>query len=140
MGVYYYFACVDRRDHLVASFIPQHGFGGLKWGEFIGTSRGDRMLSLLKSRYCPDGCVWRVVDDSGDDREYGRIEGVRDFAWNPNVRADAVAEGITTFDVLATMDEIAMRVRAVFGETPSFHGAEISVLRLRGRVVRRLVR
>ena len=45
---------VDGRGRLVASFNPQHGFGGLKWDECVGTTRGDRMLSLLTERYCPD--------------------------------------------------------------------------------------
>lgn len=141
MGVYYFFACVDRRGRLVASFNPKHGFGGSKWGEFVGTTRGDRMLSLLAKRYCPDGCRWRVVDDSadGDDKSlYEGIDRVRDFAWNASVRADAVADGIATPGVLAMMDEIAMTAREVFGETPSFCGAAMSELRLRGRIVRRL--
>ena len=135
MGVYYFFACVDQRDRIVASFNPQHGFGGLKWGEFVGTSRGDRMFALLEDRYCPDGCRWRVVDDADDDVG---IDRVRDFAWNLEVRADALAKGITTSETLNMMDDIADRLRVAFGDGPNFHGAACADLRIRNRTIRRL--
>ena len=44
MGIYYLYVCCDDIDgSVVAQFNPQHGFGGLKWGEFVGTNVGTQM-------------------------------------------------------------------------------------------------
>ena len=135
MGTYFYFACVDASGRKIASFNPQHGFGGLKWGEFVGTLRGDRMLSLLQRRYCPDGCCWCVVDDT-DGSEW--VSHVRDFAWNCELRDAALAEELTTPDILRMMDDIAEQVRKICGDSPNYQSACISEFNLRSRVVRRL--
>ena len=65
MGEYFFYVLVDGDGNVVASFNPQHGFGGLKWGEFIGSHAGEQMLQLLRDKFTPYNCVWGTISDYG---------------------------------------------------------------------------
>ena len=52
--------------YIIQSNNPQRGLGGMKWGEYIGTPIGEKMLLLLRTQFCPRGSVWGVASDWGN--------------------------------------------------------------------------
>jgi hypothetical protein len=72
MGEYFLYILVKQDGTVVAHFNPQHGFGGMKLGEFIGTDAGAKVLKLLQSDYCCENAKWITVSDEGfvSDEQY----------------------------------------------------------------------
>jgi len=66
MGEYLTYVCIDKTGKVVARCCPLHGFGGMKWGEFVGTPAGQRLLLLLQEEFCEagdaDGESWVSMD------------------------------------------------------------------------------
>lgn len=60
------YVCIDKKNkRVIAHFNPQHGYGGMKWGEFIGTTIGNQVLKLLIEEFCNENCTWIIVSDYG---------------------------------------------------------------------------
>ena len=117
MGVYYMYVCVDAAGACRAHFNPQHGFGGLKWGEYIGTPLGDRLMHLLQTEFTPNGCRWGIASDAGfqtpglsDNDLYEELHRTNDFALNEALRARALNLKLTTPETLDLMDGIQREV------------------------------
>lgn len=128
MGIYYLYVCCDIDGRVVAQFNPQHGFGGLKWGEFVGTNVGTQMLNLLKNEFCPRGCSWGIVSDAGfvsselsagsDHDLYELATTVPDFALNSDVRQIALDNNLASQTMMDIMDEITEQLSDAFDTTP----------------------
>ena len=66
MGQYFQFVCIHLRERHVVMRLSLLSLGAsLKWGCYIGTPRGDAMLDLLRSQFCPPDCEWVVFGDEG---------------------------------------------------------------------------
>ena len=129
MGIYYIYVCCDSEGRVVAQFNPQRGFGGLKWGEFVGTPAGREMLSILKKQFCPRECVWGIVSDAGyvskeikvgcDDYDvYDAASEVPDFALNEDVRKIALSNNYTSQILMDVLDNTTQLVSKMFNTTP----------------------
>ena len=142
MGEYFLCVCVHEDGRLVACFNPHHGFGGLKWCEFLGTDAGKRLLQLLEEEFCPKGCKWGIVSDYGyvsidvkvdvcPKRDlYEEAEQTRDFALNASVRKRAIELGITTQSILKRNDEMTEATRHMFKDEDLLHyeAADVSAI------------
>ena len=132
---------VNRQGKLIAGFNPQHGFGGLKWGEFIGTQRGEKMLTLLRNEFCPHGCIWGTISDYGyadiqvEADLYESFDTVNDFALNQDVRRRALEEQLVSNVTLKYMDGITTQVQTILGSSESMKPA--SLIELNHTVLRR---
>ena len=124
MGEYWMYACVDKKTGCVILRLnPQRGFGGMKWGEYIGTDKGDAMLKLLNTKFCPDGAVWGLVSDYGnrlftnlsDDIFLLKIvpfevnlsqkaDDLEDIGLHPWLREEALVENLTTPVIIELCD------------------------------------
>lgn len=82
-----------------------HGLGhGYKWGEFIGTPRGDAALSMLNEMFREDDTEWVVIGEySLDDEDEDALE---DLAWNDDVRKEALSRSISCEKFLRMFDQI----------------------------------
>ena len=118
MGEYFFYVLVDGDGNVVASFNPQHGFGGLKWGEFIGSYAGEQMLQLLRDKFTPYNCVWGTISDYGfmdisvsiETDPYDKLDTVNDLALNPHVRLCALEKHLVSHETLDYMDAITKRL------------------------------
>ena len=130
MGTYYIYVCCDSEGRVVAQFNPQRGFGGLKWGKFVGTPTGRHMLSILKEQFCPRGCVWGIVSnaryvskeikvDCDDYDVYKAASEVPDFALNGDVRKIALSNNWTSQILMDFMDDATRLVSKMFHQSPT---------------------
>jgi len=66
MGQYWQFVCVTKDGTPVMRINPQRGLGGMKWGEYIGTKVGYRMIKkVLNEHFTPNGTAWACFGDAG---------------------------------------------------------------------------
>ena len=123
MGEYWLFVCLNSTTREILMHLnPQSGFGGMKWGECIGTFRGHHLLELLQNKFCPRGAVWAVVSDYGAAHffpEGFNFELLRDDAseracdthcigFHPTLRRMAMDLGLTDKKLLELGDLVAM--------------------------------
>jgi hypothetical protein len=127
MGVYYFLVCRQQDDdRIVAHFNPQHGFGGLKHGEVIGTVYGNKILALLNAHFCPSTCKWDVIDDS--DEAYEEMQKTKDFALNTTLRNIAIEYNIVTPQTLKFFDHVTDMLLSIFPKKPCDYPASLEEL------------
>ena len=141
MGEYFLYVCVTKRHRVIAMLNPQRGFGGMAWGQFLGTQRGQ---ALLNDKFCLSGCKWIVVSDYGyssdksvlhGDLLYDRSRYVKDIGLNRDLRESAMY-------LLATGNEADMwnNITQTFMKMKSSgkhsKAAAIANRRLRSRVIK----
>ena len=146
MGDYFMMVLLKgKKRKVVARFNPQSGFGGLKWGEFIGTQRGKELLKLLSNLYCPTHHVWYIVSDHGYSNIPGIYDGeviyrksfdkhVGDFALHPDIRAESLKQSWTTSEMLTFQDKIRNDLNMHL-DNPCTHVPHMNVRSLRHRSV-----
>ena len=147
MGEYFMMVLLKgKKRKVVARFNPQSGFGGLKWGEFIGSKCGEELLELLRKLYCPEHHNWYVVSDYGysnipevSDGEaiYTRCftdKSVGDFALNTDIRAEGLEQKWTTTDMIDLQDRLRQDLDLHLHRQPT-HVPHIHVRNLRKRNV-----
>lgn len=125
MAQYWQFVCV-KDGRVVLRVNPQRGLGGMKWGEYIGTPLGSRMLQFLQEHFCPSGGVWGVASDYGDhvfkrgtavpDDVYSLANDLEDVACHPQFRAMAVSAQLTDPSFLSMWDGISAKFVAEYTE------------------------
>lgn len=128
MGEYWLFVCLNRTTgEILMHLNPQSGFGGMKWGECIGTFHGHHLLELLKNKFCPPGAVWAVISDYGDARYFPEgfnFDFLRDDAWDracdthcigfhPTLRRMAMDLGLTCKELMEVGDKVAMNKKVL---------------------------
>ena len=109
------YVCVTKEGKVIAHFNSQHGFGGMKWGEYIGTKYGKKILQILQNEYCDADCKWITVSDYGysDDDEFTDGEALYDAAKVTRAigilgcfRAKALEQNLTTQEMINFWDNI----------------------------------
>lgn len=132
-----------KKRKIVARFNPQSGYGGLKWGEFIGSKCGEQLLKMLRKLYCPTHHDWYIVSDYGysnipevNDGEaiYRKCftdKSVADFALNADIRAESLRQEWTTSDMIDCQDKLRNHMDLHLHRLP----AHIHVRNLRKRIV-----
>lgn len=137
MGAYWQFVCV-KDACVVLRVNPQRGLGGMKWGEYIGTPCGLRMLEFLQENFCPSGAVWGVACDHGahnfppgtavPDKVYDIADKLEDIACHPLFRKMAKKAQLAAPDpeLLAMWD----RNTALFVELYTERGDLLNLRRL----------
>lgn len=85
---------------------------------------------MLKDQFCPRGCVWVIVSDSGyvskeirvecDDYDvYEAVSEVPDFALNGDVRKIAFSNNWTSQVLIDFMDDTTKLVSNMLNSTPN---------------------
>lgn len=142
MGEYFLYICISEARRVKAILNPLRGFGGMKWGEFIGTNKGKKLLQLLNKDFSCSGCKWIVVSDYGfssvDGLDgallYDLSKKVKDIGLNDLLRDKAK-------DLLAQGEEAEMwnRLTTTFAalddKDPNFQPLLIGRRNLRSRSV-----
>ena len=105
MGAYYFLVCCRSDGRIVAHFNPQHGFGGLKYSEFIGTDNGKQITEILTTHFCPETCQWKLISDCNISA-YHEMQTTKDFALNATLRKIAIENNIATVQTLSFFDNI----------------------------------
>lgn len=132
---------------VIARFNTQNGFGGLKWGEFIGTRSGEELLNMLRKHYCPAHHNWYIVSDFG----YSNIPGIKDgeviytksftdkqvgdFALNTQIRSKSLEQSWTTSTTISMQDNLRNAMNLCL-DKPHTHVPYIHVKNLRKKAVR----
>ena len=118
MGQYFQFVCIHLRErHVVMRLSPLSLGASLKWGCYIGTPKGDAMLDLLRSQFCPPDCEWVVFGDEGHkqmdfkDMDYKAVaekcHDMPDVGFNAAFRKLALEKKLTSEYMLGLGDNWA---------------------------------
>ena len=109
MAPYYMIVKVlsSTKDQVFAYFNPQHGFGGMKGGEYIGTEAGEKVLQILKTEFCEPGYTWIIVNDEYNRTDlYDKAEMGICIGLDSNFRKRAIEENLTNKEILKFWDDL----------------------------------
>ena len=119
MGAYWQFVCVQH-GRVALRVNPQRCLGGMKWGEYIGTTCGLRMLNFLQENFCATDGVWGIASDSGahnfrrgvavPDNVYALADELEDISCHPLFRKMAVEARLTNPKLLDMCDRITAMI------------------------------
>lgn len=134
---------VSQSVIVIAMLNPQRGFGGMAWGQFLGTQRGQALLGILNDKFCLSGCKWIVVSDYGyssdksvlhGDLLYDRSRYVKDIGLNRDLR-ECARYLLATGDEADMWNNITQTFMNMKSGGKNFKAAAIANRRLRSKVI-----
>ena len=103
MGVAYKYILVGPKGNAVAS-VSTHAIGyGYKWGEFIGTPRGQKVLAVLNEKFSKPNRKWEIWDENDYEDVDDELE---DMGMQQNIRDELLKQNLTSQESLVFWDAI----------------------------------